>query len=356
MMEGFTVEELARGDLRSLKPYDAHYVPGVIRLDANESPYDFPGEIMEDILSRVGPQLFTRYPDPMARDLVSDLSGQTGLGTESILAGNGSDELILNIMLAFGAGRKVYIASPTFSMYAIHARVAGASPVDVPRGRDFDVDIGAMIDAGRGEPGVMVICNPNNPSGNATDVADIESVAGSVRSLLVVDEAYIEFGGRTCLPLLDKYPNLVILRTFSKAFGLAGLRAGYLLSSPGVVRELMKIKQPFNINSFSQLAARSAICFKYLAEARINEIIAGRERLFAELQAIPGVKAYPSVANFILFKTSSPEDGVHRLLMSKGVMVRYLNLQERGKFLRVSVGTEGENGIFLDVLRNILRE
>lgn len=354
MAAEFTIDSLVRRDLKDLRPYDAHYSPGVIRLDANENPHDFPAEVREYIFSRVGPQFFGRYPDHMARELVSGLAAHYGLGTENVIVGNGSDEIILNIMLAFGVGNKAIIAAPTFSMYGIHARVAGAVPVEVPRGPHFEVDVKAMIDAGGDDPGVMVICNPNNPTGNATDPADIEAVARSTSSLVVVDEAYIEFGGESCIPLLDKYSNLAVMRTFSKAFGLAGLRVGYLLAGAGVTRELLRIKQPFNVNSFSQLAARSVIRFRDLFEARIREIVTERERLARMLKALPGVTLYPSSANFIFLQTSRPGDEVYRALLECGVMVRYIEAPGRGKFLRVSVGTQKENDVFVQRLGDIL--
>lgn len=350
----FALEELIREDLHGLKPYDAHYAPGLIRLDANENPFDPPPEVMEYIISRMGKGFFGRYPDPMSGELVSELAGYFGVGPERIMVGNGSDELILNIMLAFGSGRKVLITSPTFSMYSIHARVAGALPVDVPRGPDFEVDVEAVVRAAGDEPGVIVICNPNNPTANATSPADIVAVAGSVKSLVVVDEAYIEFGGQSCVPLLDKYPNMVVMRTFSKAFGLAGMRVGYLLAGRPVVRELLRIKQPFNVNSFSQLAARAAMMYKDLMDEQVRQIIKLRNALVRDMKDIPGVKLYPSDSNFFLFKTGKPEVEVHRQLMDRGIMVRYLEVPGGDQFLRVSVGTPKENEIFLNNLRLVL--
>lgn len=354
MTAGFSIDNLVRPDLEGLSPYDAHYAPGVIRLDANENPHDFPPEVREYIMSRVGPQFFGRYPDSLARELVSELAAHYGVGTENIMAGNGSDEIILDLMLAFGVGRKAWIAAPTFSMYGIHARVAGAAPVEVPRGPEFEVDVEAMIRAGESGPGIMVLCNPNNPTGNATGPADIEALARSVKSLLVVDEAYIEFGGQSCVPLLGRHPNLAVIRTFSKAFGLAGLRAGYLLAHSEVIRELLRIKQPFNVNSFTQLAARSVMNFRELFGARIREIVAERGRLEERLGKLPGVTVYPSQANFLFFGTARPADEVYRALLDGGVMVRYLDLPGRGKYLRVSVGTGRENEIFLDRLGKAL--
>ncbi|MFZ5650424.1 MAG: histidinol-phosphate transaminase [Bacillota bacterium] len=345
---------LAREDLKDMEPYDAYYSPGIIRMDANENPHDFPDEVKEYLFSQIGPQFFGRYPDSRAYDLVTDLAGYYGVKAEKIVVGNGSDELILNIMLAFGVGRKVFVASPTFSMYGIHARVAGAHTVNVPRGADFEVDVEGMIESAGGEPGVIIICNPNNPTGNATDPRDIERIAGSVSSLVVVDEAYMEFGGESCIPLLDRYPNILVMRTFSKAFGLAGLRVGYLFASPEVVSELKRIKQPFNVNSFSQMAARSALVFRELFMERIKSIIRDREVLESRLKSVPGVTVYPSVANFLFFSAGKPSEEVYRRLLAERVMIRFIRVPGRGDFLRVSVGTPEENDTFIDRLLSVL--
>ncbi|MFZ5595411.1 MAG: histidinol-phosphate transaminase [Bacillota bacterium] len=353
----FEIGRLVREDLKDMEPYDAYYAPGVVRMDGNENPYDFPGEVTEYMENEISRQFFSRYPDPMARELVRELSSYLGVSPDCIMVGNGSDELILNIMLAFGSGgRKVVIASPTFSMYGIHARVAGAKPVLVDRGPDFEVDVRAMIGAADDEPGVIILCNPNNPSGNTTSLDDVEAIAGAVSSLVVVDEAYIEFGGDTCLSLIGRYPNLVVMRTFSKAYSLAGLRVGYLAASPGVVSELLRIKQPFNVNSFSQLAARSVLKFRHLFRERIKMIVADRDILAERMKLIPGIKVYPSVANFILFEAGEDAAGVHRLLKERGVVIRFLSMPGRGDFLRVSVGTTAENEVFLKNLAAIMAD
>jgi len=345
------LEGLAREDLKGMEPYDACYAPGIIRLDANENPHDFPTEVNQFITSQLGPQFFGRYPDPLARELISDIAAYFGADPENIMVGNGSDELILNIMLAFGDGKKVFIASPTFSMYALHARVAGAVPVNVPRGPNFEIDVQAVVKAAGRDPGIVVLCNPNNPTGNAADIRDIEAIAESVKALVVVDEAYVEFGGESCLPLLGRHQNLLVMRTFSKAFGLAGMRVGYLLAHRKIVRELLRIKQPFNVNSFSQLAARSVLKYRELFEARIRSIIKDRECLVKRMEGIPGLRLYPSVTNFICFKTSAPALEVYRGLLNDGVMIRYIKTPEGEELLRVSVGTARENNIFTERLQ-----
>ncbi|MFZ5642104.1 MAG: histidinol-phosphate transaminase [Bacillota bacterium] len=350
----FRLESLVREDIKGMEPYDAYYAPGIIRMDANENPYDFPEEIKEYIVSRMGEQFFGRYPDPLGRELLYGLAGYFKTGTENIMVGNGSDELILNIMLAFGTGKKIYIATPTFSMYGIHARVAGAFPVSISRGHEFEIDAGAMVEMDSRQPGIIVLCNPNNPTGNADSQDVIEEVVKSVRSLVVVDEAYIEFGGESCVPLLEKYPNLIIMRTFSKAFGLAGMRVGYLLAHKDIVRELMRIKQPFNVNSFSQLAANSVLKFRELFEKQIAEIVSDRKLMEKRLKEMPGIKLLPSVTNFLCFSTERKAGDLYRQLMESGLMIRYIKTSDRGEFLRVSVGTKKENSIFVDRLAAIL--
>ncbi len=216
------------------------------------------------------------------------------------------------------------------------------------------MDFKALAESEGDNPGIMFICSPNNPTGNAVDPVDVEMLAGAVKSLVVVDEAYIEFGGQSCLPLLEKCPNLAITRTFSKAYGLAGLRVGYMLAGTAIIRELMRIKQPFNVNSFTQMAARSVIKYNNLFNSRIKGIIVERENLVKKMSQLPGLIKYPSVANYILFRTAKPAYEVYKQLMAKGIIIRYIPMPGRGDYLRVTVGTPQENLIFIKELEQIL--
>ncbi len=354
MSNTFDINFLIRSDLKSLEPYETHYAPGAIRLDSNENPHDFPSQVRDYIMSQVGPQFFGRYPDSIARELIADLAQFIGVDTANIIVGNGSDEIIQNIMLAFGVGKNVYITTPTFGMYGIHARVAGALPVEIPRGPGFEVDYNALIEAEVDNPGIIVICSPNNPTGNAVNPSDIKNLADSVKSLVIMDEAYIEFGGESCLPLLAKCPNLAIMRTFSKAYGLAGLRVGYMLAGTPIIKELMRIKQPFNVNSFTQMAARSVLRYNDLFGNCIKEIISQRENLVEKMRELPDVILYPSAANYIFFETGKPAYDVYCGLMERGIIIRYIPVPNRGDFLRVTVGTIRENQLFIRELKQIL--
>lgn len=349
------VKGLVRPDLRDLVPYAVPYYPGYIKLDANENPYDFAPEVLTKIFQRVGGQTFTRYPDPMAVDLRRALARYTGLAPRNILAGNGSDELILTLLLTFGSGGRVIITPPTFSMYKIHTRIAGAIPVDVPRLEDFALDVPAIIRAARtADARLVILCSPNNPTGNIVGRDEVEALLSETAGLVLLDEAYAEFAGETCADLVQRYPRLVVLRTFSKAFGLAGLRVGYLLSDEAVISELLKVKQPFNLNAFSQLAALTVLEHLSVFEERIRRIIAGRGELYKRLKEVPGVEVFPSRANFLLFRTPLPARSVYEGLLEHRVLIRNVEGPGLERCLRVNVGTPAENETFVKALVDVV--
>lgn len=346
---------LVRSDLRDLVPYDVPHYPGFIKLDANENPYDFVPEVLAEIFRRVGGQTFVRYPDPLATDLRWALAKYTGLAAENILAGNGSDELILTLLLTFGSGGRVVITPPTFAMYRIHARIAGAVPVQVSRLPDFSLDLPALMrEAAVPGTKMVIVCSPNNPTGNMATRAEVEALLAGTEGLVLLDEAYVEFAGESCSGLVRSNPRLVVLRTFSKAFGLAGLRVGYLLADPAIVNALLKVKQPFNLNAFSQLAACAVLDYLPAFEERIKAIIADREKLSQGLRELPGVEVFPSRANFILFRTPLQAAAVYEGLLKHRILIRNVEGPRLERCLRVNVGTPAENKTFLEALAAIL--
>ncbi|MEW6457571.1 MAG: histidinol-phosphate transaminase [Bacillota bacterium] len=351
-----SINELVRSELLALQPYHVPVYPGMIKLDANENNYDFPEQVLEEVLSTIGGQTFGRYPDPSALQLRESLSRYTGVDRNRITVGNGSDELILNLMLAFAAGGKVVICTPTFTMYGIHAVIAGAEPVALPRKADFSVDPDAVIEAAA-RPGVkmVVLCSPNNPTGNTIPLEVTEKILKHTRAVVVLDEAYYEFCGETAVSLLGKYPQLVLLRTFSKAFGLAGLRLGYMLAGPEVTGVIQRIKQPFNVNAFTQQAAIRVLEWQPLFERRVRQICRSRDELFAAMRYLPGLTVYPSRANFLLFRTGMPAQQVFSGLLQRGVLVRLLDGPDLPGCLRVSVGRPEENLVFCNRLADVLR-
>ncbi len=351
------VKKLVRPELLALEPYHVPSHSGVIKLDANENTYDFPQEVLEDVFRAVDGQTFGRYPDPSAEVLRTALAEYTGVAPDRIVVGNGSDELILTLMLAFAAGGKVVIATPTFGMYAIHATIAGAEVVALPRRAGFSVDPEAVL-AAAGRPGVrlVVLCSPNNPTGNTISPDVTAQILDGTGAVVLLDEAYYEFCGETAVPLLARHPHLVILRTFSKAFGLAGLRVGYMLAGEEVTGMVRRIKQPFNLNAFSQLVAARLLTWRPVFERRIREICRSRDELLAAMRRIPGVTVFPSRANFILFRTLFPAQQVYEGLLVRGVLVRLLDGPDLPGCLRVSVGQPDENAAFLQALTEVVEK
>lgn len=351
----FQAETMARPDILNLVPYETVLYPGVVKLDANENPYPFPEPVQREIAAFGGGEVFSRYPDPMAGDLRAALAGYTGMPAANIMVGNGSDELILNLLLTFGTGGKAVVTVPTFSMYKIHSLIAGTEVVEVHRQPDFTLDLPALFSQTQA-PGVKVlfICSPNNPTGNSVPLDEVEQILRHSGCLVVVDQAYLEFGGPDCTGLLNKYSNLVILRTFSKAFGLAGLRVGYLLAREAVIKQLLRVKQPFNLNAFSQLAARTVLQHLPLFQQQVQEIIGEREKLAAALAQLPEVEVFTSDTNYILFRTPLSGLTVYEGLLKAGILIRNMDQPLLPRCLRVTVGTAAENRLFLDKLALVL--
>lgn len=352
----FNTTALFREDLKDLTPYHAPVHQGVIKLADNENPYDFPDEVKEQIFQSIAAQDFNRYPNTDADKLREKLAAYCGVAPEQVMAGNGSDELILTVMLAFGTGASFAVATPTFSMYGLHGRVAQSREIKVPRRTDYSLDTESLIRAAaRPEVKIVVICNPNSPTGNATALVDIENVLAHTNAVVVVDEAYGEFGGASSIPLLTKYPNLVVLRTFSKALSMAGMRVGYLLADGAVMNELRKVKSPYNVNTFSQAAAIAVLDNLPLFRERVKRILEERERLLVRMSKLPGIEVFPTETNFILFRTVLPAEEVYNGLLARGVLIRFLADPALHGCLRVTVGARQENEVFLAALGDLVQ-
>lgn len=353
MSSSFDAGTFVREEIKELTPYNPEVYPDFVKLDANENPCAFPREVQEKIYRRLYSDTFTRYPDAMAGKLVHEICACYGLDPNQVMVGNGSDELIQNLMLTFGTGNRVVIAVPTFSMYGIHARVAGAEIVEVPRDRNFDLVVDEIVQTGSGA-GLVVICSPNNPSGNSATTEQLVSILEGCQCPVVVDQAYLEFGGTDMRPLLAEYDNLVILRTLSKAFGLAGLRVGYLFANSGILKFLFKVKQPFNLNNFSQAAAREVLRNRDLFARQVAQITGEKQKLYRALQDMPGIQVYPSDTNYLLFATNAPANEVFEGLLQEKVLIRNFGDPLLSRYLRVTVGTPEENKIFLRALRKVI--
>ncbi len=347
------IESLVKENIKSLRPYEIPDIPCSVKLDAMENPYDLPEEIKELVKEKVGG--FNRYPDPLSNDLRKSIASYLGIDKEEIMVGNGSDELILNILLTFKSNQVIF-PTPTFAMYKILAQVANSKPVGIPLSNEFELDDEVIL-ATADADSIIFLAYPNNPTGNCFSKEKMLRIVEEAEGLIVIDEAYFEFSKETFLSVIDSYPQVIILRTFSKAFGLAGLRCGYLVAHPELVKALFKVKLPYNLNSFSQIVAGCVMeNFRYLLQPQINQIITQRERLYLFLKKINGIIPYPSDANFILFKTTNvPANTIFSELVEEGVLIRNLT-EDIPNCLRVTVGTEQENNTFMEKLDKICRK
>jgi len=347
----------SRTQLEDLVPYDAREIKAEVSLASNENPLNLPPEIISKLKSRLAEFPFNRYPDPTAHELRRLIAEANGLDAENVLVGNGGDELIFDLLLAWGGpGRKLLDVPPTFSMYGIDAQVTGTEIVSIPRLEDFSIDQKAMLDrVAEGDIDIVVIANPNNPTGGLTDESFLIELLHSTDALVMVDEAYFEFSRHTMRPHMTRCDNLVLLRTFSKAFSMAGLRVGYLLAHPDVVTEFMKVRQPYSVDSFSQWVAQQVYRERMVFEQGIRDIVRGREQIAHGLATMPEVTAFPSEANFTLFRVEHAAALWRDLLHNHSVLIRdFSRAPGLDDCLRVTVGTEEENRRFLAAMEDCL--
>ncbi|HEY3374597.1 MAG TPA: histidinol-phosphate transaminase [Candidatus Aquicultor sp.] len=344
-----------RPEVAALKPYHLPGVKANIILSGNESPYNLPDAIIEEIKSTICRLDYNRYPDPLSAELRALIGEYYGLGAENVVVGNGGDEIILNLFLAYGGkGRKAITFEPMFEVYGITGRMTGTEMVEILRSpNDFQATC-SVAKAFDTDAALIFMCCPNNPTGDLVPIEMIEELLDNTESLVVIDEAYAEFSGQTVLPLLEKYENLAIVRTFSKAFSLAGLRAGYLLANPAIIENMLKVKLFFNFNKLSQSIAKIAFSNRAIFDDNIKIILKERDALFAKMSEIEGMKVFPSHSNFILFKPEKPAGEVWQGLLDAGILIRNCSSQPLlENCLRVTVGTPGENEIFLEALRGL---
>lgn len=348
------ITRLVRPQVRKLTAYHVDETPVRIKLDAMENPFRMPEEIRREIAASVRNAPINLYPDPSAKAVKKAIAALWGMKPGQMVLGNGSDELIQAIILAFGG--PVLVPTPTFAMYDITARALGQAVATVSLGKDFGLDADLVIKKAKEcRAKIIFIACPNNPTGNRFSDRAVRKILDSVNAAVVLDEAYYSFSGKTWLPLMKKYPNMIILRTLSK-IGFAGLRIGALTAAPAVVDELNKIRLPYNINTLSQTAAVTALRHGDVVDKQISLLISERQRLYNAFLRMPGVTAYPSETNFILIRTAADATRIHQRLKQSGILVKNLNRPGPLKnCLRVTVGTPEENREFLRTLQKILK-
>jgi len=343
-----------RLSLIELQPYRAEGEDRKIRLDANECAGGLPVEVQREITNALGRIDLHRYPDILMSGLRKEISAEFSLTAEHIMIGSGSSELLQAICHVFGgADRTIVFPTPSFSMYGIYVRLSDSKGEAVALEPDYSLSAAKVIDAAnRTQASLVLLCNPNNPTGTVMPQADIEAILQGVECPVLVDEAYYEYYGQSSVNLLASYPKLIITRTFSKAYGLAGARVGYMIAQPEMIDAVHKVLMPYHVNALSLAAAGIVYAKRQAFAAGIQETKTERARLIEALREIPGVTVYPSEANFVLLRADHAGE-LNRLLESCSISIRNFG-QAPGLHdcLRVTIGTTAENDAFLQAVHD----
>jgi histidinol-phosphate aminotransferase len=351
-----------REDLSLFSPYSVTYSPDLIKLDANENPFELPDEVKERIKEEFTNLHLRIYPDPTAFELrrcISSFIGVEGLNESNIVLGNGSDEILQYIFIAF-LNKKDPVLYPnlSFEMFSILSQIAGARDIRLDLNESLTLDLSSVIDGlSKYNPKLLLLCRPNNPTGWAMPEEELLVILDKCRKLdilVVIDEAYTEFMGESLAYLVRDYDNLIILRTFSKAFSLAGLRLGYAISNEEIIRDLMAVKLPYNVSIFSQMVGRVVLEYRDIILSRIKIIVEERERVYRKLLELPKVRVFPSSANFLFFYCE--EENLMDKLLSYGIKIRRFEPRQRllENAYRVTIGKREDNDRFINAMEEIL--
>ena len=357
------IESLIQAHIVALGSYSASKAPetlagkvevpveNIIKLDANENPYGCSPRVSQVL---AGYSSMSVYPDNAQVEFRRLLEGYTGISAKHIVAGGGSNQLIdLILRLFVGQGDEVVNCVPTFDMFRLSTEMCNGKLIEVPRDKDFAVNVKDVKGAVSKKTKIIILANPNSPTGNLTPRKDILELVDTGLPVLV-DEAYFEFSGETVAPLVGQYDNLMVLRTFSKWAGLAGLRIGYGLFPPVIADYLLKIKLPYNVNVVALIAARESLKdIDYLMD-RVKDIVTERERLFNQLKELEWLEPFPSEANFILCSVPNGKASeLQQRLQDKGILVRYFNKPFLKDCIRISVGRPEHTDALIKALREL---
>lgn len=364
-MKQINLKTLLRKDISEIN----EYIPGesavdlssrygislekLIKLNANENPYGTAPSVGRAITKTP----LNYYPSSDYTRLRKALAKYNSIDAKQIVVGNGSDELIdLLLRLVLEKCEKVMNCPPTFGMYEVLVKLNRGRIISVPRNKDYSLNIKEMLKQIKEDVKIIFLCNPNNPTGNIISTANIETLLQS-NKLLVVDEAYYEFAKVTQLKLLSKYPNLIILRTFSKWAGLAGLRIGYAIMDTFLISQLMKIKLPYTINVAGESAAIAALQNLNFSESLIKKITDERQRIYRELSTISGIQVYPSYGNFLFVKIKDSRYNKLKDTFEKNkIAIRYYDSSLAPSSLRITIGKPAQNNKVLSVFRKVIYE
>jgi histidinol-phosphate aminotransferase len=342
--------------IKQLHPYTpGEQVSGrdIIKLNTNESPYP-PSPAVAAALENLDAGSLKLYPDPLALDLRSSLADNFNVTPNQVFVGNGSDDVLAMAFMAFFRGKTIQFPELTYSFYPVWCGLFNINYINTPMTTDYGIDTAALAL----QNGGVIIANPNAPTGKLTPVATIgELAASSSGSVVIVDEAYIDFGGESAVSLIDQHDNILVVQTFSKSRSLAGLRLGYAIGHPDLIEGLVRVKDSFNsypIDSVALTCGKAAIEDKEYFETTCNKVIASREVLTTGLELL-GFDVIPSNANFVFAQhTHKAAAELYQQLKDNNILVRYFNKPKIDNFLRITVGTDTEIGALLNTLKTII--
>lgn len=335
------------------------YVPGeqpplgtkIIKLNSNENPYP-PSPKALKVLQEIDGEMLRRYPDPTGKSFRMAASKVFGVADDWIVVGNGSDDLLNLIVRAVGeSGKHIVCPSPTYVLYRTLAEIQDAELVEVPYPDDYKLPVDLL---GAAQGAVTFVASPNSPSGTAISVADLEKLAKELSGILVIDEAYVDFAENNALELTKKYSNVIVLRTLSKGYSLAGLRLGFAIANPALLAELNKVKDSYNVDALAYAVGAAAIADRDHKTANAEKIKASRAKLAVSFQEL-GFEVWPSQTNFLLVRPPNDDaERIYQTLKVRGILIRYFNQPRLEDKLRISVGTEEQNQILVKTLKEIL--
>lgn len=348
------IKQFIRNDLKDYEPYNAKEVEYKIKLDANESPFNLSNQIKESIIEWLNEsENLNRYPDTDSTNLRKKLSEHWNVKPKNIMCGVGSDQIIDYICKVFLEPKDIVcVPSPSFSMYSLTAKLNRAEVVNISFDNDFEYNADKIIEVCKANnPKLLFICNPNNPTGKDIKLKDIQKILDEVNCIVVVDEAYAEFNDETMIPYINEYTNMIVLRTFSKAYNLAGIRVGYAVAHKDAIKALEIVKTPYNLSTLSQLIAEKAIDNYILTEQRITYLKDECKWLYKKLKKFDKLKPYSSCSNFIYTESKV---NIAKALKNKGILIRDFK-DENGLYkMRITVGDRQENKKLLKELKKII--
>ena len=346
-----------RDDLSALEGYHSPQVDVRVRLNTNESPEEPPAAWRHAFLAAVAEIEWHRYPDRTARALRAAIAEHHGVAPEQVFVANGSNEVLQTLLLTYaGPGRTVATFEPTYQLHAHLARISGATVIETERAADFTLDLSAALAAvAVHRPAVTFLCSPNNPTGMIEPRSNVEALLAAVPGLLVVDEAYVQFADWSAMDMVSDESPLVVTRTFSKTWSMAGARLGYLVGPSWLVAELDKVVLPYHLDAAKQIAGRLALDYAAEMEHRVADLVGERDRIVRALAALP-VDQFPSGANFLLFRPRHLAGRVvWQALLDHSVLIRDCSGWPRlADCLRVTIGTPAENDLFIAALHEVL--